>query len=100
MEVEQRKDEIRGDDRGCDAPENAPHVLRRDIAPPAVVEAEGDEDREHDPHDEHDDVPLEVAIVVARPRVALEADVPGRHPGECDERRVDGYLPEAVAVDG
>ena len=100
VEVEEREDEEGGDDGRADSPEDAPHVLGRDVPPPAVVEAEGDEDGEHDADDEQDDVPLEVAVVVDRPRVALEAHVPRRHPGERDQRRVDGDLPEAVAVDG
>ncbi len=80
MEVEQREDEEGGDDGDRDAAKHAPHVLRRDVPPPAVVEAEGDEDGEHDPDHEDDDVPLEVAVVVARPRVPLEPDVPREHP--------------------
>ena len=99
VEVEQGEDEVGRDHRDRDAAEDSPHVLRRDVAPPAVVEAEGDEDREHDPDDEHDDVPLEVAVVVHGPRVALEADVPGEHPRGRDQRRVDGDLPQAMSVD-
>jgi hypothetical protein len=44
MEVEQREDEERGDDRHEDAADRAPHVACRDVPPPAVAEAEGDED--------------------------------------------------------
>ena len=98
VEVEQREDEKRRDDRCRHAAQHAPHVLRRDVAPPAVVEAERDEDREHDPDDEDDDVPLEVAVVVARSRV--EADVPGEDPGRGDERGVDRDLPQAMAAHG
>ena len=98
MEVEEREDEERGDDRRGDAAQHAPHVLRRDVAPPAVVEAEGDEDREHDRDDEQDDVPFQVAVVVAGTRV--EAHVPGRDPRERDQRGIDGDLPESMAVDG
>ncbi len=99
MEVEQSEDEECGHDRHRDAAQDAPHVLRRDVPPPAVVEAESDEDREHDPDDEHDDVPLEVAVVIARP-VSVEAHVPGEHPRRGDEGRVDDDLPEPMSVDG
>ena len=43
-------DEARDDD----AARRRPHVAHRDVAPPAVVEAEGDEDDELDPDDEQD----------------------------------------------
>ena len=80
------------------AAEHAPHVLRRDVPPPAVVEAEGEEDRQHDPDHEDDDVPLQVAVVVDGP-VAVEADVPGEHPCCGDQRSVDGDLPQTMPVD-
>ena len=100
MEVEQCEDEEGGDDGGRHTAQDAPHVLRRDVPPPAVVEAERDEHRDRDPDDEDHDVPLEVAVVVAGPRVALEPDVPGEHPRGRDERGVDRDLPEPVSVDG
>src|SRR5262249_7936215 len=92
MEVEQCEDEKGRHDRNRNAAEDPPHVLRGHVAPPAVVEAEGDEDRERDADDEHDDVPVEVAIVVSRP-VGVEADIPRDDPG-----RGDRDLPEAVPV--
>ncbi len=99
MEVEQREDEERRNDGDHDTAQDAPHVLRRDVPPPAVVEAEGDEDREHDPDDERDDVPLEVAVVVA----AASRRRSGRTRRASTRRRsarVDGDLPQAVPVDG
>ena len=50
-EVEDEVDEQR---RDGDAARDAPHVPRGDVAPPAVVEAEGDEDDELDADDERD----------------------------------------------
>ena len=99
MEVEDREHDEGGDHGNGPAAQDAPHVLRRDVPPPAVVEAEGDEDRQHDPDHEDDDVPLQVAVVVDGP-VGVEADVPGEHPGGGDERRVDGDLPQTMPVDG
>src|SRR5262249_6128011 len=86
-------------DRGRDTAEDPPHVLCGHVTPPAVVEAEGDEHGERDADDEHDHVPVEVAIVVSRP-VGVEADVPRDDPGRGDQRRVDRDLPEAVPVHG
>ena len=99
MEVEQREDEKGCDDRGGHASQRAPHVPRRDISPPAVVEAEGEEDGEHDRDDEHDDVPLEVALVVDG-RVAVEPHEERELPRDGDQSRVDDDLPEPVSVDG
>ncbi len=92
MEVEDREDDEGGDHGDRSAAQHSPHVLRRDVAPPAVVEAEGDEDREHDPDHEDDDVPLQVAVVVHGP-VAVEADVPREHPRGGDQRGIDRDLP-------
>jgi hypothetical protein len=100
VEVEHREDEERGDGGGCDAANDVPDVLRRDVAPPAVVEPEEHEDGQRDPEHERDHVPLEVAVVVDRPPRPLEAEVPGERPGGDDERRVDRDLPEPVPIDG
>ncbi len=100
VEVEEREHQERGDDGGRHASKRTPHVLRGHVAPPAVVEAEGDEDREHDPDHEQDHVPLEIAVVVHGPRVAFEADEPGEDPRSSDQRGVDRDLPQSVSVDG
>ena len=97
VEVQQREGEEDRDDSGGHAAQDAPHVLRRHVAPPAVVEAEGDEDRERDDDDAEDDVQLQIPVVVPGPRV--EAHVPGRDPRERDQRGIDGDLPEAMSVD-
>ena len=99
VKVEEREDEEGRDHRHGDAAQHSPHVLRRDVPPPAVVEAEGDEDGQRDPDHERDDIPLEVAVVVARP-VRVEADVPRDDPRCGDQGRVDRDLPQAVAVHG
>ena len=100
VEVEQCEDEERGDGRRRDASYHPPHVLRRDVAPPAVVEAEREEHRQLDRENESEDVPVEVAVVVDGARVAVEADVPGERPGRDDQQGVDADLPEPVPVDG
>ena len=99
VEVEQREDEEGGDGRRRDAAYDPPHVLRRDIAPPAVVEAEREEHRQLDREDQREDVPVEVAVVVDGAGVAVEAHVPGDRPGGDDQERVGGDLPEPVPVD-
>ena len=99
VEVEQREDEEGGDGCHGDATDGPPHVLRGHVAPPAVVEAEGDEDRKLDREDESDDVPLEVAVVVDRPPRTLEAQVPREHPRRDDQPGIRADLPEPVPVD-
>ena len=47
-------------------PRAAPHVAGRDVAPPAVVEAEEGEDAELDHGDEAEDLPRDVVLVVDR----------------------------------
>ena len=98
VELEEREHEEGRDHCRNHTAEHAPHVLRRDVAPPAVVEAEDDEDRQRDADDQDDDVPLEVTVVVHGP-VAVEADVPGEDPGSDDQRRVDGDLPQPMSID-
>ena len=80
-----------------DAARDHPHVPRRDVAPPAVVEAEGEEDDEVD-HDDRDDRALEQRPVVDRDAV-VEAELEGEVPRGGDEQPVGGELPDAVAVD-
>ncbi len=99
VKVEQREDEEGGDGCHGDATDRPPHVLRGHVAPPAVVEAEGDEDRNLDREDESDHIPLEVAVVVDRPPRPLEAQVPREHPGRDDQPGVHADLPEPVPVD-
>jgi len=91
MKSKQGEDQEREGDGDHHPAENVPHIPQGYVAPPAVVEAEGDEDGEHEPHHEDDDVPIEIAVVVARPMV--EADVPGEDPGSSDQARVDHDLP-------
>src|SRR5436190_1092916 len=99
MKGREREDEEHDDDGDADSSEGAPHVPRRDVPPPPVVEPECDEDRNRDGDDEEDDVPVEVPPVVDR-RLRVEAHVPGEHPGRSDEGHVDDQLPETVAIDG
>ena len=91
-------DDDAGDEAGDgDAARRAPHVARRDVAPPAVVEAEEDEDCELDQQNDPDR-PREHRVVVGRdPRVEAEAE--GQVPRRGDEKAVDDELPEAVPRD-
>ena len=98
MKGREREDEEHDDDGDADSSEGAPHVPRRDVPPPPVVEPECDEDRNRDGDDEEDDVPVEVPPVVDR-RLMVEAHVPGEHPGRSDDGHVDDQLPETVAID-
>ena len=98
VEVEDGEDDEGGDDRDDDTADRSPHVLRRDVAPPAVVEAEGNEDRKHDPEHECDDIPFEIAVVVPRPG-SVEAHVPGELPRQDDQGGIGDDLPEPVSVD-
>ena len=98
VDVEEREDEEDGDRGERDAAEHRPHVARRDVAPPAVVEAGEDEYGQLEPDDEQDDRPVEVAVVVDR-ACLVEAQVPGEPPRGRDEGGVDRDLPDRVAVD-
>jgi hypothetical protein len=91
-------DEVGENARDGDAARRAPHVPRRDVAPPAVVEAERDEHRELDRDDDEDRVDHEPVV---RPRHALVEAQPEREPpGERDQRRVGQKLPETMPVHG
>src|SRR5262249_10292241 len=79
--------------RDGDAADDPPHVPRRDVAPPVVVEAEEDEDDELD-RDDDQDRPLEQRLVEDWD-AAVEAELEGEVPGCCDERRVGAELPDA-----
>src|SRR5262249_12874223 len=71
---------------------------RRDVAPPAVVEAEQDEDRKLD-HDDHGDhLPRQQVAVVDR-RLLVERQEEGEAPGGDDQQRVEQELPEAAPAD-
>ena len=98
MDREDREDEVHRERAETDAAERAPHVPRRDVAPPAVVEAGEDEDRELDRDDQQHDRGVEVAVVVAGARL-VEAKVPRQPPGQRDDRGVDGHVPEPVPVE-
>ena len=93
MELEEREDDERGERGERDAAERRPHVTRRDVPPPAVVEAGQPEHGELDPDDDEDDLPVEVVVVVDRPSL-VEPQHPGEHPGRRDDRRVGGDLPQ------
>src|SRR5262249_22880559 len=68
-----------------------------DVAPPAVVEAERDEDGELDPDDD-EDRPLQQCLVVDRRR-GVEAERERQPPRERDENAVGGELPDAMSRD-
>ena len=99
VDVEQREDEEHGERREHDAAERGPHVARRDVAPPAVVEAREREDGQLDRDDEQDDLPVEVPVVVDGAPL-VEAEAPREPPGGRDDRRVDGDLPERWRLTG
>ena len=82
-----------------DAAERSPHVPRRDVAPPAVVEAEEDEDGELDPDDEQQDRPVEVASRRRPGRVWSKRSCNARYQACGDERRVGRELPEPMPVE-
>ncbi len=80
-----------------DTARGAPHVARRDVAPPAVVKAEQDKDRELDEQDDPDR-PVEHRLVVRRD-LRVEAQTEGEIPGSRRQAAVDDQLPEAVPGD-
>ena len=99
MDVEEAEDEEGGERRGDDPARGAPHVARRDVAPPAVVEAEEREDRELDRRDERRGPPsVDVALVVDR-QVGVEAEPEGEEPGGDDDREVRRELRQPMPVD-
>ena len=90
--------EVRERRRDRDAAEGAPHVARRDVPPPAVVEAEEHERRQLDRDDERDDVPVEQVPVEDRRRL-VETEEERQTPRGDDQRRVEDELPDPVPVD-
>src|SRR5205823_14525258 len=80
-----------------DPPRVSPHVARRDVAPPAVVEAEEHEDdqlhRNHEPDRLH-----EQRVVVGRD-LRVEAKPERQVPRRGDQGRVGEQLPDAMPVD-
>jgi hypothetical protein len=82
--VERQVDEQRRDD---DTARRAPHVARRDVPPPAVVEAEEDEDGELDPEDDRERLPREEVLVERRNRL-VEADPERQPPRGGDQDRI------------
>ena len=91
-------DRVGGDHRSDDhAERGAPHVLRGDVAPPAVVEAERDEDGELDGDDDRDRRPEAVSEV--RRDVEVEPQLEREPPGERDQPCVGRDLPQPVPVD-
>ena len=99
VDVEEAEDEEGDEARREHAARCSPHVPRRDVAPPAVVEAEEREDAELDRRDERQDRPGDVELVVDR-QVGVEAEPEGEEPGGDDDREVRRELRQPVAVDG
>jgi hypothetical protein len=93
-----RRDEVDGqvgdEARDDDAARGRPHVANRDVPPPAVVEAEGDEDRELDRNDDQDRLAEQMRIVDRQP--VVEPQLEGEPPGQRDDRPVDEHLPDPV----
>ncbi len=98
VQVEEAEGEERDERRGDDAARGAPHVARRDVAPPAVVEAEEGEDRELEHRHDPEQAPGDVVLVVAR-EAGVEAEAEGEEPGGDHDRRVGCDLRQAVPVD-
>ena len=65
----------------CHSAERRPHVARRDVPPPAVVEARHREHGQLDRDDDEDDLPVEVVVVVDRSPL-VEAKEPRERPRE------------------
>src|SRR5262249_51858783 len=80
-----------------DTTRRAPHVACGDVAPPAVVEAEEDEDHQLDPDDDQHRLRKQRVVI---PRNALvEAELEGEPPGERDQSAISDDLPDSVAID-
>ena len=90
--------EVGDDARGGDAARRTPHVAGGDVAPPPVIEAECDEDRELDRDDDEDRVDHQA--VVGAGHALVEAQPERKPPGNRDQRGVREQLPEPVSVDG
>src|ERR671924_2206779 len=90
-------DEVGEHTRNRDAAGGTPHVTGRDVAPPAVVEAEQDEDDELDRDDYEDRVDHQA--VVRGGHALVEAEPEREPPRERDQDAVGEQLPDAVAVD-
>ncbi len=84
--------------RDRDAAERTPHVTRRDVPPPTVVEAEEHERRQLDRDDESDDVPVEQVPVEDRCRL-VEPKEEREPPRSDDQRGIEDDLPDPVPVD-
>jgi hypothetical protein len=83
--------------RNGDARHRTPHVARRHVAPPALVEAERDEDGELD-RDDEDDRLAQHRLVEDR-HLEVEAQLEREVPRGSDQHRVDCGLPEPMARD-
>ena len=97
VQLEEREDEEDGQRGEHHTADCVPHVARRDVAPPAVVEAARQEDGELERDDQQDDVPGQVAVVVHRP-LLFEAKLPREPPRGGDQYRVDREAPHLVPV--
>ncbi len=98
VDVEEAEHEEQDEARCDDSARGAPHVPRRDVAPPAVVEAGEREDAELDHRDEREDRPGDVVLVVDG-QVGVEAEPEGEEPGDDDDREVRRQLRQPVPVD-
>ena len=99
VHLEQGEDEEDRDRRQRDAACDPPHVARRDVAPPAVVEPRRHEHGELHRDDQQHHAPLQVPVVVDGSPL-VEAQLPGEVPRGGNEERVDRDLAEAVAEEG
>ena len=96
--VPEVEDEHGGGGRRDDRQEGPPHVSDGHVAPPVLVEPEGDEHGHLHRHDRDEDVQPEELVVAGR-NALVEAHVEGDVPGDRDEARVGDDLPDAVAAE-
>src|SRR3954469_11765963 len=89
-----------GDEQGRDddTARGTPHVPRRDVAPPPVVEAEDDEHRKLDADHEQADLPVEQVLVEGRNR-RVETDPEREPPRDEDQDRVGEQIEDPVTRD-
>ena len=97
--VVHRREEVHGDvgDERCDdhSARSAPHVVHRDVAPPAAMEAEEQEDRDLDRDDDQDRASKQ-RVVVDR-QALVEPELERKEPGERDDACVDQELQQAMS---
>ena len=93
----EQDDQVGDGTRDGDPASRPPHVARRDVAPPAVIETEHDEHRQL--HDDDDRDRVDHQPVVRSRNAVVEAQPEGEPPGECDQRRIGEDVPDPVSVD-